>query len=161
MIALQAQQLYGQSFMCMSMAASELEKIAHMAAVSSLLHLWHHITRLKVAFAQDCVHGNSFCWMSCGQRLCCPGIITQCLHNAYTALTQRLHSAYTALTQCLHSAYTLLLHCLHSAYTDTLALCIQTSTLTLRCTDCSGVWTTASSLMHHCIISHAPPHLCT
>ena len=37
LVAVQAQQLYGQSFMCLSMATSELNKIAQMASVSFLL----------------------------------------------------------------------------------------------------------------------------
>ena len=42
LVVMQAQQLYGQSFMCMSMPASELDKVAQMANVSLLHYVAQH-----------------------------------------------------------------------------------------------------------------------
>ena len=42
LVVMQAQQLYGQSFMCMTMPASELDKVAQMANVSLLHYIAQH-----------------------------------------------------------------------------------------------------------------------
>jgi len=49
LVVMQAQQLYGQSFMCITMPASELDKVAQMANVS-LLHYRCNFTALQCNF---------------------------------------------------------------------------------------------------------------
>lgn len=55
-VVVQAQQVYGQSFMCMTMPASELDKVAEMANVSLLLQKFKFSALHCTAKMMLCMH---------------------------------------------------------------------------------------------------------
>ena len=56
LLVMQAQQLYGQSFMCMTMPASKLDKVAQMANVSLLLQKFKFSALHCTAKMMLCMH---------------------------------------------------------------------------------------------------------